>query len=239
MVTELKVATPAAAVASVVPPRVHEEASCMVSTDPVPVGTTLPYWSSTETLKVVNATPTVPDVGGTVVYAILVAAVGVTTIAPLVAVVTPDVVVSDATSVQLVPVVIVTAVKVATPATAGTEVVPVRVHEEVICIVSVEPVPDVITIGVLSSTETEKLASALPAFVGVVGAVVKITLLGKPAADAGDTETNARPVTMRAEAAPMATTDLIEDLADLKPVSRLHKFLIGLPPLHCPSGSNA
>jgi hypothetical protein len=172
IVSELKVATPALAVASVVPPRVHEEVICIVSIDPVPVGTTLPNWSSTETLKVANATPIVPVVGGTVVYAILVAAVGVTATAALVAVVTPDVEVSDATRVQLVPVVIVTALNVASPATAATEVVPVRVHEEVMATVSVEPVPEAITVEVLSSTFTEKLASAVPATVVVGGSVL-------------------------------------------------------------------
>jgi hypothetical protein len=61
---------------------------------------------------------------------------------------------------------------------------------------------------------------------------------GPAAADAGDTATNANPLTMSAEVAPMAATDLIADRTDETPVLRFRKFLIGLPPLHCPSGSN-
>jgi hypothetical protein len=96
----------------------------------------------------------------------------VTVIAALVAVVTPLVVVSDATRVQVEPVVMVTALNVATPATAAAEVVPVRVHDEVMLTVSVDPAPVVITVDVLSSTLTEKLASTEPAVVLVGGATL-------------------------------------------------------------------
>jgi hypothetical protein len=106
------------------------------------------------------------------VYVSLLATAGVTVIAALVAVVTPDDVVSEATSVQFVPVVMVTAVNVATPEAAGIDVVPVSVQFDVIATVSVDPVPDVITVEVLSSTDTEKLDSAAPAFVAVGGTTV-------------------------------------------------------------------
>jgi hypothetical protein len=65
----------------------------------------------------------------------------------------------------------VTALNVAIPATAATDVVPVSVQFEVMAMVSVEPGPDVITAGVLSSTETPKLVSGDPALAVVGGNV--------------------------------------------------------------------
>jgi hypothetical protein len=87
--------------------------------------------SSTETLNVVNAWASVAFAGGAVVKAILFAAAGVTVIAVLVTVKPlSGERVSVAVSVQFVPVVMVTALKVATAELAVARVVPVRVHEE-------------------------------------------------------------------------------------------------------------
>ncbi len=85
---------------------------------------------------------------------------------------------SVAVRVQLVPLVIVAVLKVATPPTAATESVPPRVHDEVRAIVSVDPVPVVITLPLAFSTETAKLASAAPAVVVAGGSTVKTTLVG-------------------------------------------------------------
>ena len=48
ILSALNVATPAMAAAVVVPPRVHGDVIAIVSVDPVPVFTTLPFASSTE-----------------------------------------------------------------------------------------------------------------------------------------------------------------------------------------------
>ena len=172
-VTPVKVATPVPATALAATLKVHpaDDVTTIVSPDPVPVALTFPYWSSTETLNVPIATPIVAAVGGAVEKASLTAAAGVTVIAGLVTVVTPPVETSAAVSVQFVPVVMVTALNVAIPATAATDVVPVSVQFEVMAMVSVEPGPDVITAGVLSSTETPKLVSGDPALAVVGGNV--------------------------------------------------------------------
>jgi hypothetical protein len=52
------------------------------------------------------------------------------------------------------------------------------VHVEVITTVSVAPVPDVIGIPLLSSTETAKAGRTTPAEAVAEGSVVKATLLG-------------------------------------------------------------
>src|SRR5665213_2021690 len=80
--------------------------------------------------------------------------------------------VSVAVSVQLVPVVMVTAVKVATAELAVARVVPVRVHEEESWMVSDAP-GLVAGLPLPSSTVTAKLASALPAVAVAPGSTVK------------------------------------------------------------------
>jgi len=71
--------------------------------------------------------------------------------------------------VQAAPVLIETVVNVATPKTAGTVVVPDNVHDDVRTTESVEPVPDVIGMPLLSSTDTAKEAMAAPAKVELGG----------------------------------------------------------------------
>jgi hypothetical protein len=58
-------------------------------------------------------------------------------------------------------------------------------------------------------------------------------------ADAGDTATNARPASIRADVAPMATNDFIRVPKERWPTLRFAEFIIGFPPLHFPSGLNA
>src|SRR5665213_2511315 len=58
-------------------------------------------------------------------------------------------------------------------------------------------------------------------------------------ADAGATATNARPASMRADVAPMATNDFIRVLKERWPTLGFAEFIIGFPPLHFPSGLNA
>ena len=65
-----------------------------------------------------------------------------------------------------------TSLKLATPALAVTVSVPAIVQEDVSVIESVAPVPDVITAGVLSSTETAKVAMFAPVVAVDGGAVV-------------------------------------------------------------------
>ncbi len=108
---------------------------------------------------------------GSVVKMTLLAAAGVTAIEPLTAVVSTRVE-SVAVSVQLRPVVMVTALKVATPLMAANDVVPVKVQPLEMTMVSVEPVPEVMTLPYWSSTETAKVPSATPAVVVDGGAVV-------------------------------------------------------------------
>jgi hypothetical protein len=141
---------------------------------------------------------------------------GVTTTAELVAVVRfSDV--SVARSVQLVPVSMVTALKVATPATATSDSVPASVHEEVMATVSVDPVPVVSTALVASSTETVKLDNGAPALVGVPGSDVKATFAGAPAAEAGDAVTSSALPAKRAEHAPTERTLLKVERSDRPP----------------------
>jgi LysM repeat protein len=141
IMSALKVATPAAATADVVPPRVQVEVSTTVSVFPVPVVSTLPYTSSTDTLKVVKTADALTVAGGSVVNTTFVGVPAVTTIPVLVAVVRASSDESVAVKVQgLVPPSTVTALNVAMPAEATALTVPVKVHEEVIAIVSVNPV---------------------------------------------------------------------------------------------------
>jgi len=94
--------------------------------------------------------------------------------------------VSVAVKVQPTPVVIVTAEKVATPLTAATLVVPIKVQPLVM--VTVSPLV-VSTLPLASSTLTTKVASATPAVAVVGGAVVKTTLDLVPALSASDAVT--------------------------------------------------
>jgi hypothetical protein len=145
----------------------------MVSVAPVPEVTTLPLTSSTEALKAVSTVlGVVTEVGGAVVKATWVAAPGSTVIAVLVAV-AMILVESVATRVQVAPVLIVTAVKVASPATAVAVVVPVRVHVDVSEMTSVALTPVVRGIPLLSSTDTAKDGRTIPDEAVVGGSGVK------------------------------------------------------------------
>jgi hypothetical protein len=76
----------------------------------------------------------------------------------------------------------VSALKVATPATATAVVIPPRVHGEVIAMVSVAPVPVVTTLLLTSSTDALKVVSTvLAAATEVGGAVVKTICVAAPA----------------------------------------------------------
>jgi hypothetical protein len=122
--------------------------------------------------------------------------------------------VSVAKSVQLTPVLIVTAENAATPATAGTDSVPASAHDEVIAIVSVKPV--VARAPVPSSTVTSKVESTAPAFVGLEGSVVKPSFVAV-AAPAGEEATMSAPVAKRAEQAPIERTLLSVERSDWPP----------------------
>jgi hypothetical protein len=178
MLSALKVATPAAATPVVVPPSAQFEVIAIVSVDPVPEVTTFPFTSSTAALNVARTVEaTVSVVGGAVVKPTWVAAPADTAITVLVPVASV-LVASVATSWQLLPVLMATVVKVATPATAVALVVPVNVHVEVRAIMSVDPVPDVIGMPLLSSTETANDGRAVPAATAAAGSVVKPTSAG-------------------------------------------------------------
>jgi hypothetical protein len=89
MTRALNVTTPALAVAVVVPARVHDEVTVMESVAPVPVLTTWPVESSTETLRVAKDTPATVVAVGSVVNATLDAAPEFTVTAVLVAALRP------------------------------------------------------------------------------------------------------------------------------------------------------
>jgi hypothetical protein len=150
----------------------------MVSVEPVPDVTTLPLTSSTEALKAVSTVlAVVTAVGGAVVKTTWVAAPAATVMAVLVAV-AKVLVESVATRVQVAPVLIVTAVNVATPLTAATVVVPVRVHVDVSAMTSVEYGAVTSTTPLLSLTDTAKEGSTVPALADAGGSVVKTTWVG-------------------------------------------------------------
>jgi hypothetical protein len=179
MLRALKVATPPEAAADVVPPRVHGEVIVTVSVDPVPVVTALPFASSIDTLNDASGVDgVVCVVGGAVLKTTCVAGPAVTTTAVL-DVVVRALVVSDATSVQMVPVFIATALKVATPPKAVAVVVPDRTHEEVKVTRSVEPVPEVMGSPLLSSTDTANAGRTVPAVAVAGGWVVNPTSAGR------------------------------------------------------------
>src|ERR1019366_2555821 len=102
IVAKLNVATPATATALSVPPRVQpvDPVSTIASVAPVPVVSTLPYASSTETLKGVTTTAETTVAGGCVVNTTFVAVPAVIAIAELVTAVREGVVVSVAVSVD-------------------------------------------------------------------------------------------------------------------------------------------
>lgn len=147
IVSALKVATPATATTLVVPPKVQpvDEVNAMVSVALVPAVSTLPYASSTETLKGAKTAEATTVEGGWVVKATFVAVPAVTVTPELTAVVRAREE-SVAVSVHgLVPPSMIAALKVATPATAGALRVPPKVHADVMVIVSVAATPLVIT----------------------------------------------------------------------------------------------
>jgi hypothetical protein len=210
----LKVATPAAAVAVAVPPRVHEDEMVTASVAPVPVVITLPYVSSTETLKVARDAPSLAVVVGSVVKTSLAAVLGLTATDVLVAVVR-GVEVSVAVRVQDVPVSIASALKVAMPSIADSTAVPPRVHEEEMVMESVKSV--VAGALVPTSIKTLKVARVAPATATVGGWVVKESLVAV-AADAGDAEMNTKPVAKRVEHAPRVRAAVSVERTDRRPL---------------------
>jgi hypothetical protein len=247
MLTLLNVATPpAAGTLATVPATLHpaDVEMVIVSTEPAPVVTTLPWVSSTETLNAgVKATPMVAFAGGAVVKAILLAPAALTaTGGVLVPDVRPLVVESVAVKVYVPAVSITREEKVATPLTAATTLpvidgLPLATR----VMTSDEPAPVVSTALDASSTETATVdrPALEPAVAVEDGSPVKTSLFGAPAADAGEAATNARPANMRADVAPMATNDFIRVLKERWPTLRFAEFIIGFPPLHFPSGLNA
>jgi hypothetical protein len=222
MASALKVATPATAVAVTVPPRVHADEIVMVSTAPVPVVSTLPNVSSTVTLNVARAAPSLAVVGGWVVNATLFAVLGLTVTAVLVAVASV-VEVSVAVKVQEVPVSIASALNVAMPPLAVATVVPPRAHEEEMVTESVKSV--VAGALVPSSIKTLNVARVAPATVVVGGWVVKASLVAC-AADAGEAETKIKPVAKIVEHAPRVRTADSVERTDLCPPPRFITFFM-------------
>jgi len=165
MVRALNVATPAAATALSVPLRVQpaDAVSAIVSVAPVPNVSTLPYMSSTETLKVARTAEATTVAGGCVVNTTFVAVPAVTVTPELTAVVRASV---ESVAVRvhgLVPPSITTAPKVAMPEAAVALVVPARAQEDVITITSADPL-DARTPAPFS-TFTENDVSEAPAAV--------------------------------------------------------------------------
>jgi hypothetical protein len=175
MVNALKVATPAAATADVVPPKVQLEVSATVSAFPVPAVSTLPYTSSTDTLKVVKTADSLTVAGGSVVKTTFVAVPAVT-VTPVLTPVARASVESVAVRVQgLVPPSITNAPKVATPEEDVAVVVPARVQAEVIAITSDDPLDA--RAPAPFSTFTENEVRVAPAVVDVSGSKEKPSLV--------------------------------------------------------------
>jgi len=178
-VSAVKVATPATALALAVPPRVQVDEIVTISVAPVPVASTLPKASSTETAKDVSAVPVVvTEAGGFTVKTTCVAAPAVTTVAGVLVAVVSALVESVAISVHEPAESIVAALNVATPAKAAAERVPPSLQADVSDTVSVAPMPDVMTTPLLSSTETAKVVRAVPAAAVAGGSGVKATRVG-------------------------------------------------------------
>jgi hypothetical protein len=218
----LKVATPATAVATVVPPRAHEEEMVTTSVAPSPVVITLPNESSTETLKVASDDPALAVVGGCVVKASLVAEPGLTVTDVLVAGVR-YLDVSLPVRVQAPVSSILSALNVAMPPLAVATVVPPRAHEEEMVMESVKSV--VAGALVPSSIKTLNVARVAPATVVVGGWVVKASLVAC-AADAGEAETKINPVVKIVEHAPRVRTADSVERTDLRPPSRFITFFM-------------
>jgi hypothetical protein len=218
MTTAVKLYTPLASVPVVVPVKVHDEEITTASVNPVLAKIPAPF--STFTWKEARVAPeTVVEVGSTE-KASFEAVVGYTAIAPLVAVRLGEFVVSVAVKVQEVPAENETPGNCATPAVATTvnpDAVSVQPADDVSDIESIEPVPVVITVFVLSSTETEKLVMACPRVAAAGGATVKTIWDGAPAAEAGDSLTSSAPVAKRAEQAPIERTLLSVERSDRPP----------------------
>lgn len=222
IMSALNVATPATAVAVTVPPRVHADEIVMVSTAPVPVVSTLPNVSSTVTLNVARAAPSLAVVGGWVVNATLFAVLGLTVTAVLAAVASV-VEVSVAVRVQEVPVSIASALNVAMPPLAVATAVPPRTHEEETVTESVKSV--VAGALVPSSIKTLNVARVAPATVVVGGWVVKASLVAC-AADAGEAETKIKPVVKTVEHATRVSTADSLERTDLRPPPRFITFFM-------------
>jgi hypothetical protein len=173
MANKVKLATLLAAATVAVPARVQLDVIAIVSVGSFEA--TVPAAFSMVTRKSAKFTPATVVAGGSVVKATLVAVVAYTIIALLLTVRE----LSVAVRVHDVPVaaVTVTAVKLSTPLVAlCVKVPPPTVHpaEDVeIVIESVAPVPDAMTVLVLSSTETEKLGRTAPEVVPAGGCTVK------------------------------------------------------------------
>jgi len=136
---------------------------------------TLPLVSSTETLNIGIAVPIVAVVDGVGDVKVRCGDVPAVTVTDAVALVM-EVVLSWAVNVQGAPVDSnATSVNVAKPALAETVRVPARVHPDVSAIESVEPVPEVITALLESSTETANDAMFVPVAADEGGAVVNAT----------------------------------------------------------------
>jgi hypothetical protein len=185
----VKFATPPLAAIVSVPPTVQPaELVVILIVSPFPVFdpvSTLPYWSSTETVKGM-ATPNVPSAAGCAVKTTCEGEVGVTVTALLVAV--PPAVVSVAVNVHEVPVVIETALKVSELPVAAPDNVPVKEQVDEIAMLSVVPVPPVYV--------TVKGASVEPATTGEGNAAENDTLAAEAAA--GRTPTTVTPASKRA-----------------------------------------
>jgi hypothetical protein len=331
MVTKLKVATPATAAADVVPVSVHDDVSATMSVEPTPVVIGIPLLSSTDTAKEVRTVPAVVVADGSIVKPSLLGVLVATATAELVAAVNPvsPAVVSVAVNTQLNALVtaMLIEVNVVTPAAAAMlPSVPVTEQPAVADVTESVSLKEVSTLPYVSSIDTfaEKLAPLVAAaggsvvkinFEAAAGVTVKtwlpveglsgpaevfavrvhevptwitrplkvatvplgvwvvvpavmghddVTLMvspalaavtvnpkgvpavmekdppntNTPAAEAGDAAANARPASISADVAPRATRVLVTDRSDRRPTLWFTKFLIGIPPLHCPSGSN-
>jgi hypothetical protein len=135
----------------------------------------LPNESSAETLKVASDDPALAVVGGRVVKTSLVAEPRLTVTDVLVAGVR-FLDVSLPVRLQAPVSLIISALNVATPATAVAVTVPPRVHVDEIVMVSTAPVPVVSTLPNVSSTVTLNVARVAPSLAVVGGWVVKASL---------------------------------------------------------------
>jgi hypothetical protein len=175
-------------------------------------------------LNVVNATPSVAFAGGAVVKINLKALAGVTvnTSVPCAPLSAP--VVSVAVNVHEDPTLIDIPVKIATSDPFVTSLVTPVVNGHVEATLMLSPDAAAVTVK--------------PKVVPACAVAVPPNISGA-SADAGDTATNARPASIRADVAPIATNDFNRVLKERWPTLRFAEFIIGFPPLHFPSGLNA